>query len=149
MSGNFLHWIDIYGGHVGFTFRGKGSYTSVCGGMCSVLTFLVLIFFYTVKTVDFIGQIDPQYSMVESVLHTDESIDLYSPNYRFAIRKLDRRYGVIQLVQYSRYIDDEAGLESVQEYELPMVPCNEIEDEGDEFNIFTSENIKEFREETL
>ena len=89
--------VDMYGTNIGFTFKGKSNYQTIYGGVCTVMTFLALLFIYVMKTIDFIGKIDPDLTMVDSLSDTMDTFDLYDLNYRFAIRNIEPKYGLISV----------------------------------------------------
>ena len=67
MFADFLKDLDMFGGTIRFTFRGKSSYNTVYGGVMTLVSLLFLIFFYTIKSIDFFLKLDPIVSMVENV----------------------------------------------------------------------------------
>ena len=80
-----LESIDIYGQDINFTFRGKSKYNTLLGGSCSLVSLAVVLFYYTFKTLDFVGRIDPRTSMIENVVEPERELDLNAMRYRFAV----------------------------------------------------------------
>ena len=64
--------MDMYGGSIGFTFKGEKSHNTVYGGICSLISYFFLALFYCLKIVDFVGKVDPQVGLVERVQITTE-----------------------------------------------------------------------------
>ena len=101
-----LQRLDMYGGQVKLTFKGHTQYTTVFGGVCTIISFALLMVFYTIKSIDFIGQYDVRMSMIENVQDGTESIDLTELGYRMAVSKIDPKYGRIEIHMKSRKSDN-------------------------------------------
>ena len=82
---DWLRSIDIYGGSVGFTFKGETRYKTVFGGICSFISIFSLLCIYTLRTVDFLGKLDTNTSMYENFQNNVQPVDLHKLGYRFAI----------------------------------------------------------------
>ena len=80
-----LKHLDIYGGSVGFTFKGKAQFNTVYGAICTIVSLLFFVGFIAMKSVDFLMGYDTQLSMIESVIGPDDILDLNALNYRLAI----------------------------------------------------------------
>ena len=119
----FLSDIDFFGGTIGFTFKGKKSHTTMLGGVCSMISVFILIMYYTIKSVDFFGRLDPSISMVENFQDSSKSIDLTALGYRFAIERFDESLGEYQLFQFRRE-RQENGTISKTYSKLDLVPCD-------------------------
>ena len=115
--------IDVFGGEINFSFKGERNHKTLLGGVCSLLMTLLLILFYTFKTIDFIGKLDPNISMVENFAD-EPSFDLYENGYRFAISSLDPSIGEVRAYSIRR-ANFENGRETGREIkEIPLVPCD-------------------------
>ena len=114
MSSRFKS-IDIYGQTVSFTLNGEENHKTNCGAACSLTTIIILVFVYAVRTVDFLGKVDPKISMVEGFTN-EFSFDLYADGYRFAISDIDPSLGKIQA--FSRVYGTDA------EKKIDLVPCD-------------------------
>ena len=75
----------MYGGTIAFTFQGKQRFTSTVGGLCSVVSGLMFLLYFLLRTGDFLLKIDPLVTMTTLRQEKFESIDLYEHGYRFAI----------------------------------------------------------------
>ena len=101
--------------------------------MCTLLSGIVLLLYFVLKTGDFMLMVDPLVTMSTVVQRSDDRIDLYKHGYRFAIKNLDPRYGRISAYQGFK---DESG--SRQTEEIKLVNCDELEAKGLTDSIFNN-----------
>ena len=69
------------------------------GGLCSLISGMMFFLYFLLRTGDFILKVDPLVTMSNMIQKGDESINLFEHGYRFAIQKIDPRYGRIIVTQ--------------------------------------------------
>ena len=67
MFEKLIRKIDMYGGSIGFTFKGQKTHTTEYGGICSLISIVFLALFWGLKMVDILGRLEPSISMIEQV----------------------------------------------------------------------------------
>ena len=115
-----LKSIDMYGGELGLTFKGEGKYNTTCGGVCSLLTFTILLVCYGLITLKYVTGKDKQTTMIEEVYKDKQILNLYENGYRFAVNSMDSRFGRVEANLVIR--DRDSGKKRVESIE--MIPCN-------------------------
>ena len=144
----FLKEIDIYGSQMGFTFKGNATYSTLCGRTCSVLSFMFLIFFYSFKTLDFLGKVDPRISMVEDTYDPTTMFDLHKLGFRFAVRNIDPKYGRLDVKKIIRRVDKN-NMRNDTQTSIKMVPCDDLIFQEDSHYIFREQNLRSFQYDFL
>ena len=83
--------------------------------------------------VDFLGMYNLQMSMIESIASTEDSLDLSELGYRFAIQKIDPKYGQIKVEMIERTGPEGEEFKST---EVKMLSCDDEIVQDDEEYLF-------------
>ena len=92
MRNSIFKKVDMFGQSVKLTFRKDTQFKTDIGGVASIFLFILLGFLLSIKTLEYtdVGNAD-QYEANQ--IASDETINLYDLNYRFAIEEVDARLG--------------------------------------------------------
>ena len=123
--------LDCFAKQVQFTFKGEDSYSTKAGGIISIICFAVVVLLVVVQTMELLGRTEPELNMVES--ESDYGfIDLHDLGFTFAMEKIDKRIGKIEVVHVKYDVEGK-----LPEKEIQMVDCASLLQGGDPRNRMT------------
>ena len=87
--------MDMFGQSVKFTFKRNRSYQTCFGGTISLLCFVLMIGFISVRLQKLVSREDPFFSFTEQA-DGDGKVDLHELGFFFMVRNIDPSVGVIK-----------------------------------------------------
>ena len=118
--------IDFFGERVEFTFKKSPVFQTNLGASISILCFILMMMFLTLRTMKLIDDKEPFFS--STTFYSDQMIDLWELGFTFAIENIDPTFGSV----YAYHTKWGADEDRSQRIETPinLVDCNELSPGG-------------------
>jgi len=125
VKGKGIKKFDMFGKPIGLTFLGEDTYKTIFGGWMSFVVGLLLLLFFSLRTLKLLGQLDPDMTMQETMkdMNGVPPLNLMDLKFQLGVSKPDPSIARVVASQVSNV----GGTKTITEIE--MRDCKELFDE--------------------